>query len=178
MTDPTPPPTDPATPPPADPATPPVDEWKPPSKEDWEKLVKQRDSLKARQREQEEKERAAAAEKLTTEQRQAQEATTAQVNKTKRLGAITALVEAGLTREAAKQAVRLVDLDAVEIDQDDDVDASDAVKALKEQFPQLFYRQRGNGGAPERVTRDRSGGEQGLTADQRHTRRLLGQAGY
>ena len=58
--------------------------------------------------------------------------------KLRRMGALTALVESGLTRAQAKVAVRLVNVDSVVIDEFGDGDYDEAIAELKETFPGMF----------------------------------------
>jgi hypothetical protein len=57
-----------------------------------------------------------------------------------RAAGIAALVGAGLTKDQAKSAVRLMDLRGITVDEDGDADLEDEVDELKERFPGLFER--------------------------------------
>lgn len=95
----------------------------------------------------------------------------------RRLGGIAALTEAGLNKAQAKSALKLMDLDSVEIDEDGDGDFEDAVAELRETFPGLF--QAAGGTAPRGSTRPPAGGAgAGKPQMDETTRRLLRQAGY
>jgi hypothetical protein len=67
----------------------------------------------------------------------------------KRQAGIAALTDAGMSRAAAKTAVKLLDLAGLEVDEDgevDDAELEELVEELKEQFPGMFAKT-GNGAA-------------------------------
>jgi hypothetical protein len=92
----------------------------------------------------------------------------------RRLAGVSALTGAGLTREQAKVAVRLLDLSKIEIDEDGDCDPDDAVADLKKSFPGLF-----GTGVRRVTTADRAGRSAPASDPTRVTsERLLKAAGY
>lgn len=161
--------------------TPPV--YTPPSEEDWKKSQA---ALKRAQGEAK-KLRLAAKDATKPEEKTKDDVKdqAAQSDmRVKRSAGIAALTEAGLNRQQAKVAVRLLDLDAAQVDDDGDVDGiDDLVDDLKEAFPGMFAKDSGNGRrAPRVTTADRgSGGDRSSSAQQTEKRiddRLLKQAGY
>jgi hypothetical protein len=98
--------------------------------------------------------------------------------RTKRSAGVAALMGAGLSRDQAKRAVRLIDMRSVDLDDDGDVDIEDEIEDLREQFPEMFsksvaYRRRpGARTAPEPERR------QVKTATQKTDEALMKQAGF
>lgn len=89
-----------------------------------------------------------------------------------------ALVAAGLDRDAAKVAVRMLDLSTVEVDDDGDVDEDDltaAVDELREKLPQLFTppADDGDGEPPRRKARKVNTGPAEKTAPSKSAAELL-----
>lgn len=134
---------DPTTDPTVDP-TPDPEEWTPPTKEEWDKAQR---TAEVRKRERDEARREAA--KAREEKGKPADDADAKVaaaqaasdTRARRAAGITALVEAGMSKAQAKDALTLIKLDKLAVDQDGDVDdddLSDAVKGLKDKFPGLF----------------------------------------
>lgn len=99
----------------------------------------------------------------------------------RRLAGITALTSEGMSKAQAKVAVRLLDLSAVEVDEDGDADLDDAVEELKTLFPGLFAKpSAGGNGAVRRVTTADRGGRRtpATDPDRKMNDRLLRSAGY
>lgn len=162
-------------------------EWTPPTREEWEKAQR---TMAARKRERDDARREAAqlrdgvkpkADPADPAAGKAEEKAAAREesdNRARRAAGIAALVEAGLTRAAAKEAIPLLKLKGLEVDADGDVDEeglADAVAAMKERFPGMFpgrksSRQRtADGGGPRGGTK---------SATDRTTDALLRQAGF
>jgi hypothetical protein len=167
----------------ADPVTdPPADEWTPPTKEEWEKA--QRTAAVRKQERDEARREAAAAKEAAAKAKpgdtdaKLEEAQKASDNRARRSAGLTALVEAGMTRAQAKEALPLVKLDKLTVDQDGDVDEDDlddAVKSLKEKFPGLFP---SNGKPPKARTADGGARDNGTkSATDRTTERIMKAAG-
>jgi hypothetical protein len=91
----------------------------------------------------------------------------------KMVKALAGLTGAGMTKEQAKKAIRLMDLDSVEVDEDGDADVDEALADLKTAFPGLFPA----GKRAPRVDTADKGGAGGGTVDKT-SQRLLQQAGY
>lgn len=106
----------------------------------------------------------------------ADEAVTQLETRLVRQAALTELTGAGLTREQAKRAVNLLDLDGVSVDDDGDVDLDDQIEGLKEDFPELFTAK----GRPPVVRRAGQDGKarDGKSVDQRFADKLMKSAGY
>lgn len=154
-----------------DPANPPIeDEYVPPSQEDHAKMVK---ALAARKKEAADAKRELAALKAAGKAEADKAPPVDPDLKVKRQGALAALTGAGLTKDQAKKAVRLMDLDSVEVDEDGDVDLDEALADLKTAFPGLFPA----GKRAPRVDQADKGGA-GSAAVDKTTQRLLAQAGY
>lgn len=149
------------------------DDWTPPSKEEHEKMTR---TLAARKKERDDARRELAALKAgqtggtgKTEPPADPEA------KTKRQAGLAALTGAGLTKEQAKDAVRLLNLSGLEVDEDGDVDGiDDAVADLRTKFPGLFPRKAGG----KVDTADRGGANNGGATMDATTKKLMQQAGY
>jgi hypothetical protein len=94
----------------------------------------------------------------------------------RRLGGIAALTEAGLTKVQAKSALKLMDLESVDIDEDGDGDFEDAVAELRETFPGLFPAATPPARGSTRPPAGTAGA--GKPAMDETTRKLLRQAGY
>ena len=90
-----------------------------------------------------------------------------------------ALVAAGLDRDAAKIAVRMLDLTSVEVDDDGDVDEDDlaaAVDELRDKLPQLFTppaADDGDGEPPRRKARKVNTGPAEKTTQAKSAAELL-----
>jgi hypothetical protein len=161
-----------------------ADEWTPPSKEDWEKVrntaaARKADMAKLRKELGELKAKLGKGEQ--DEERQAEIAEAEREMKVKRLAGVAALTSEGLTKQQAKVAVRLLNLDDVEVDDDGDGDFEDAIAELKEVFPQLFAKESGGSGggrtrAPRVATGNRGDGGGASKRDPEMTK-LLQQAG-
>jgi hypothetical protein len=95
-----------------------------------------------------------------------------------RQAAVTELIAAGLERDAAKRAVRLLDLDGVEVDSSGDVDLDDQIEGLKEDFPELFSPKKGSATPPVRRTSEDGRRNNGKSVDDRFADRLMKSAGY
>lgn len=94
----------------------------------------------------------------------------------KRSATRSALEGAGLTREGAKAALKIVNLDALELDEDGDVDAADLLELIRSSFAPLF---KSNGGKPtpgKPVSAKKPGA--GDDGKKSAARRLLESAGY
>lgn len=131
------------------PVVPPVEEeeeWTPPTKEEWDKAQR---TAEVRKRERDEAKREAAKAREEAAKGKPADDTDAKVaaaqaasdTRARRAAGITALVEAGMSKAQAKDALTLIKLDKLTVDQDGDVDdddLSDAVKGLKDKFPGLF----------------------------------------
>ena len=138
---------DPPTPP-TDPPTPPADPppWTPPTKDEWDRaqaaLIKA--SSEAKDRKEELRRLRAASEddasKTAREQAEAAEKRFKPV--AVRSAAKAAFLEAGLqggTPERIARVVRMLDLDALDIDDDGDVTGlAEQVAAIKKDYPELF----------------------------------------
>lgn len=98
--------------------------------------------------------------------------------KAKRMAGVAALMGVGLTKDQAKSAVRLLDLDAVELDDDGDADLEDEIEDLRERFPALFERtvRYRRPPAPGRRSPDR--GTPARTATEQTDEALFRQAGF
>lgn len=139
------------------------DTWTPPSKEDYEKLQKalakanaeakqRREALQAMQRQSE-----GDSEKAV---REAQEAAERKLKPVAvRAAAKAALLEAGYqnpTSERLTRAIRQLDLDALEIDDEGEVSGlADQVKAYKDDYPELFGSQEQRQRTPRVAASDR-----------------------
>lgn len=137
------------TPPVDPPVDPPSDDWTPPSKEDYDKLQKAlaKANAEAKQR----REQLQAAQRQTEDDagKAAREAVEAAEKRLKpvavRAAAKAAFLEAGLqggSDRVAKMA-KLLDLDALEIDDDGEVTGlADQVAAVKADYPELFSQEK------------------------------------
>lgn len=104
-----------------------------------------------------------------------------QETRTKRIAGIAALAGEGMSKAQAKLAVKLLDLDDVELDEDGDGDFEDAIEELREKFPALFAKEATTSGGgrvrtPRVATGNRGDGGARSTRDP-ETRRLLREAG-
>jgi len=117
-------------------------EWTPPTKEEWDRqqaaLTKANAEAKKRrlaQRKKVEKDGDGedAAEKATAEAEQKYKA------RTIKFAARGALASAGVDQSKLNKAIRLLDLDDLDLSDDDEVDGlDDQIEELKEEFPELF----------------------------------------
>jgi hypothetical protein len=131
---------------PIDPPADPPEEWTPPTKEEWEKA--QRTAAVRKQERDEARREAAAAKEAAGKAKPDDDASKAleearkdSDTRARRAAGTIALVDAGMTRTQAKEALALLKLDKLTVDGDGDVDEDDlaeAVKALKEKFPGMF----------------------------------------
>ena len=112
------------------------------------------------------------------DQRAADEAVSKLTGTLVRQAAITELIAAGLDRDAAKKAVRLLDLADITVDENGDVDLGDQIDDLKEDFPDLFGTRRAGSAPPVRRTSQDGARKTGKTVDERFADRLLKSAGY
>jgi hypothetical protein len=164
------------------------EEYTPPTKEEWEKVqrtlkARKADAATARREAAAAKEAAAKGKDGAADDTAKQEAQAASDNRARRSAGITALVEAGMTKAQAKDALPLMKLDKLAVDQDGDVDdddLSDAVDTLKEKFPGLFAKDgTARPKAPKARTADGGGRDGGTkTATDRTTARLMKAAGF
>jgi hypothetical protein len=159
-------------------------EYTPPSKEEWEKvqrtLRKRKEEAAQARREAAQARDAAAGKGKADDDDAVAKAQEASDNRARRSAGITALVEAGLTKAAAKDALPLLKLDKLAVDADGDVDdddLEDAVSALKAKFPGMFSKD-GRVKAPKARTADGGGRDGGTkTATDRTTERIMKAAG-
>lgn len=161
-------------------------EWTPPTQEEWKKVQR---TLKARKEEATKARREAAAAKEaangkppTEAAKEAARIQEASDNRARRSAGLAALMEAGMSRAQAKDAVDLLKLKNLDVDQDGDVDGvDDAVDALKTKFPGLFATDsgKGGGGKPPKARTADGGGRDGGTKSptDRTTDKLLKAAG-
>lgn len=163
-------------------------EWTPPTKEEWEKAQR---TMAARKRERDEARREAAqlrdggkgkAEDSDGKPDAGKAAQEASDNRARRAAGITALVEAGLTKAAAKEALPLLKVGKLTVDADGDVDEedlADAVASMKEKFPGMFPAA-GKKGSRQRTADGAGSAGRGSTksATDRTTDALLRQAGF
>lgn len=164
----------------ADPITPPVEEeWTPPTKEEWEKAqrtaeVRKRERDEAKREAAKAREEAAKGKPADDADAKVAAAQAASDTRARRAAGITALVEAGMSKAQAKDALTLIKLDKLAVDQDGDVDdddLSDAVKSLKDKFPGLFP---ASGKTPKARTADGGGRDDATkTATDRTTDRMM-----
>lgn len=141
--DPPTPPTDPPNPP-ADPPEPP--EWTPPTKDEHEKMQRALAKANAEAKTHREAARALQAKSEDADGKAAREAAEAAEKRFKpvavRAAAKAAFLEAGLqgsTPERIARVVRMLDLDALDIDDDGDVTGlTEQVRAVKADYPELF----------------------------------------
>jgi hypothetical protein len=141
--DPPTPPTDPPAPP-ADPPEPP--EWTPPTKDEHEKMQRALAKANAEAKTHREAVKALQAKTEDADGKAAREAAEAAEKRYKpvavRSAAKAAFLEAGLqsaTPDRVAKLVRMLDLDALTIDDDGDVTGLEAqVKAVKSDYPELF----------------------------------------
>lgn len=143
--DPPTPPTDPPTPP-TDPPADPLDDWTPPTKDEHEKMQRALAKANAEAKDWRTKHKALADQHSTDAEKTAQEQAEAAEKRFKpvavRSAAKAAFLEAGLqggTPERIARVVRMLDLDALDIDDDGDVTGlSEQVAAIKKDYPELF----------------------------------------
>ncbi len=129
-------------------------EWSPPSKEEFEKVkrtaeARKADMAKLRKELGELKAKAGKTEESAATVAASQKAT-------KRIAGMAALVEAGLTRDQAKDLVAMMKLDEIDVDEDGDGDFEDEIERLKKKFPPLFGE--GKKTAPRISTKNRGNG--------------------
>jgi hypothetical protein len=147
------------------PADTPSDDWTPPSKEDYEKL--QKALAKANAEAKTRREQLQAAQRQTEDDagkavREAQEAAEKKLKPVAvRAAAKAALLEAGYqnpTPERLTRAVKQLDLDSIEIDDDGEVSGlAEQVAAVKADYPELFGSQEKQTRAPRVTASDRPG---------------------
>lgn len=158
-------------------------EWTPPTKEEWEKvqgtLRKRKEEAATARREAAAAREAAAGKGTDDAGKEAAKVQEASDNRARRAAGLTALVEAGMTKAQAKDAVGLLKLKDLSVDEDGDVDGvEDAVGYLKEKFPGMFPAKDGKGKPPKARTADGGGRDNGTqTATNRTTAALMKQAG-
>lgn len=160
------------------------DEWTPPSKEEWEKvqgtLRKRKEEAAAARREAAAAKEAAARGKDDDSDAKLAAAQEASDNRARRAAGVTALVAEGMTKAQAKDALSLLKLDKLAVDQDGDVDEedlADAVNALKERFPGMFSG-KASAKPPKARTADGGGRDGGTKSPtDRTTDRLMRSAG-
>lgn len=162
----------------------PQDEYVPPTREEHARMVA---ALAARKAEAKEARREAAALKEAAAKGKtdpdaddkAARVQEASDTRARRSAGLTALVEAGMTKAQAKDALPLLKLDKLAVDQDgdvDDEDLTDAVKALRSKFPGMFPADGKR--HPRARTADNPGGDDKTkTPTQRTNDRLLRAAG-
>lgn len=163
------------------------DEYTPPSKEEWERVQR---TLAARKKERDEARREAAKAREEAAKGPGADAATAAAqeaqakldNQARRSSGITALMEAGMTKAQAKEAVGLLKLKDLVVDEDGDVDGvEDAVADLKAKFPGMFAKESGEGGKakPPKARTTDGGGRDGGTqsATDRTTAKMMAALG-
>lgn len=155
-------------------------DWTPPARADWEKLnntarARKEDIAKLRKELGELKAKTSDGKPDEETQRQRDEQT--RELRIKRVAGMAALAGEGLTRAQAKAAVKLLNLDDVELDDDGDGDFDDAIAELKEIFPQLFAKEEAPARRVPKVTTGDRGSASGPARD-RTDEKLLRQAGY
>lgn len=155
--------------------TDPEGEWTPPTRDEWERLQR---TAAARKRERDEARRTAAQQRDGGQQTEDQKAATAaredRDKLARRSAGLTALVEAGMTRAQAKEAVGLLKLKNLDVDEDGDVDGvDDAVKELRDKFPGLFPAKQGGKGRRQQTADTGSGGQSTKTPTQRTNDALM-----
>lgn len=157
------------------------EEWTPPTKEEWEKvtgtLAKRKEEAAAARREAAAAKEAAKSQDASEAAKQVAAAQEASDNRARRSAGITALVEAGMSRAQAKDALGLLKLTDLEVDEDGDVDGvDDAVEELKKKFPGMFPDSKAK--PPRQRTADGGGRDGGTkTPTERTNERLLRSAG-
>lgn len=119
------------------------DEWTPPSREDWEKvqaaLKKAQAEAKRRRLANKAKEGADIPEGAEAVEKAVAEAEGKWKTKVIRAEARGALASAGVDSAKLNKALRLLDMDEIDVDEDDEVHGlEDQIDELREEFPELF----------------------------------------
>lgn len=146
------------------------DAWTPPTKEETERM---RSTLAARKAD---VNRLKAELKAAKDEKDKPDPAAEADLRLKRSATRSALEAAGLSKEGAKDALKIVNLNALELDEDGDVDAADLLALIRSAFAPLFAKAEGKPTPGKPISTKKPGaGDDGKKSS---ARRLLESAGF